>query len=306
MKTQKITQITLLLFLLLATNPIFSQGCSDAGVCSVTQQFDAPSSKKLAHHFSLTPSIGLGDQQSWILGSVISYQIQNQKGWSFGLALPYSTTFGNIATTSGIGDIILSLNAPLFKNADHQVSWLIAGKIATGDANKLDQGMALPMIYQQSSGTNDLITSLQWNFKTWLFAAGYQHAFNTTENTFLSSDFLLDSDAAKYHSSAYLKRGDDVMVRFEKRFQGKKKSSFKAGVLPIFRIQADEIKVNDEYQEIANSTGLTLNLYTAWRYQFSEQFYTELQLAAPPITREVRADGTTRSFLLNLRMAFSL
>lgn len=198
------------------------------------------------------------------------------------------------------------MNVPILKKQKHQVSWLIAGKIATGNANKLDQNMALPMIYQQSSGTNDLITSIQWNYKSWLFATGYQHAFNNTENTFLSSDFPVDSDAAKYHSSAYLKRGDDVMFRFEKKFQGRNKSSFKAGALPIFRIQADEIKIEGEYQEVANSTGLTLNIYTTWRYQFSELFYTELQLAAPPITREVRVDGTTRSFLVNMRLAFSL
>lgn len=306
MEAGKTTQITLLLFLLIGLNHAHSQGCSDAGVCSATQQFDSSSDQKIAHHFSLTPSLGLGDQQSWVLGSVFSYQIQNQKGWSLTVALPYSSTLGNITTTSGIGDIILGLNVPIFKNSKNQVSWLIAGKFATDDANKTFDNQALPMIYQPSSGTNDLISSVQWNYQTWLFAVGYQHAFNGNENTFISTDFPIDSDAAKYHSSAYLKRGDDVMLRFEKRFLGKKKSSFKAGALPIFRIQEDQLKVDGVYENIPNSSGLTLNIYTAWRYQFTQNFYSELQLAAPPITREVRADGTTRSFLINLRLAFSL
>ena len=96
------------------------------------------------------------------------------------------------------------------------------------------------------------------------------------------------------------------MLRFEKRFAGKNKSSFKAGALPIYRIQYDEIKGNGVYEKIENSIGLTLNLYTSWKYQITDNFYSELQLAAPPITREVRADGTTRSFLINLRLAFSL
>lgn len=306
MKIHKTTQIILLLILLIGLKSAYAQGCSDAGVCSASQQFDAPPLNKLSHHISLTPSIGLGDQKSWVFSSVLSYHLQNHKGWSFGAALPYSSTFGNITTTSGIGDIILSVNIPLLKKEKHQLSWLIAGKIATDDANKMYQDRALPMIYQQSSGTNDLITSFQWNYQSWLFAAGYQHAFNTNQNTFLASDFPVDSDAAKYHSSAYLKRGDDVMLRIEKRFKGKGKSSFRAGALPIYRIQSDEIKVEGQYQEIANSTGLTLNLYTSWKYQITDQFYTELQLAAPPITREVRADGTTRSFLVNVRLAFRL
>ena len=306
MKLFKILPLTLLLFLILTLNQGYAQGCSDAGVCSVSQQFDSSPAEKMAHHLSLTPSIGLGDQQSWVFSSVLSYQLQTHSGWSFGLALPYSSTFGNMTTTSGIGDLILSVNIPLWKNENQQISWLIAGKIATGDANQMYQDQALPMIYQQSSGTNDLITSLQWNVQSWLVAAGYQHAFNANKNEFLASDFPMDSDAAKYHSSAYLKRGDDVMFRIEKRFKGKGKSSFRAGALPIFRIQADEIKEEDIYHEIANSTGLTLNLYTSWKYQITEQFYTEFQLAAPPITREVRADGTTRSFLVNLRLAFSL
>ncbi len=288
------------------TSISYSQGCSDAGVCSATQQFDTPQDKKINHHFSLTPSVGLGDQQSWVFASVFSYQLQTQKGWSVGLVLPYSITTGNLGTTSGIGDFILSLNIPFLKKENHQVNWLVAGKMATSNANKMINNQALPMIYQQSSGTNDLISSINWNYKSWLFAVGYQHAFNTTENTFLASDFPEDSDAAKYHSSAYLKRGDDVMLRIEKRFKGKGKSSYRAGALPIFRIQSDEIKVNNVYEPIAKSTGLTLNLYTSWKYQFSDQFYSELQLAAPPITREVRADGTTRSFLINIRLGFTL
>lgn len=299
-------KLTLILFLLLSLQQTYSQGCSDAGVCSATQQFDTPKEEKLSQHISLTPSIGLGDQKSWVFSSVLSYHLQTKSGWSFGAAIPYSTTFGNITTTSGIGDLILSLNVPIFKTEDNNVGLLIAGKIASGDANKKNNGNALPMIYQQSSGTNDLISSINWNHKKWLFALGYQHAFNTNANEFLNSDFPVDSDASKYHSSAYLKRGDDIMLRFERRFAGKNKSSFKAGALPIYRIQYDEIKVDGVYEKIENSTGLTLNLYSSWKYQITDQFSSELQLAAPPITREVRADGTTRSFLINLRLAFKL
>lgn len=296
----------LIISILMIAQLSYSQGCSDAGVCSATQQFDAPNDNKMNHHFSLTPSVGLGDQQSWVFASVLSYQLQTQKGWSFGVALPYSLTTGNLGTTSGIGDLILSLSIPLLKKEDHQINWLVAGKIATSDANKMINNQALPMIYQQSSGTNDIISSINWNYKSWLFAVGYQHAFNTIENTFLAYNFPEGSDAAQYHSSAYLKRGDDLMLRVEKRFKGKGKSSYRTGALPIFRVQYDEIKVNGVYEPIANSTGLTLNLYTSWKYQFTDQFYSEVQLAAPPITREVRADGTTRSFLLNIRLGFTL
>jgi hypothetical protein len=284
----------------------FSQGCSDAGVCSATQQFDVPEHNKISHHFSMTPSIGLGDQQSLVIGSAFSYQLQTQKGWAVGVALPYSITTGNLGTTSGIGDFILSLNIPVIKSEKHQLSWLVAGKIASGDANKKIDDAALPMVYQQSSGTNDIITSLNWNINSWLFAIGYQHAFNTTENQFYAPDFPIDSDAFEYHSSSYLKRGDDIMLRAEKRFQGKGKASYRVGALPIYRIQSDEIKVDGDYEDIPNSTGLTLNLYASWKYQFTDQFYSELQLAAPPVTREVRADGTTRSFLINFRLGFVL
>lgn len=302
----KRTSLLLLLVLLFTQYELNAQGCSDAGVCSATQQFDMHEHSKINHHFSLTPSIGLGDQQSWVIGSAFSYQLQTQKGWAIGVALPYSITTGNLGTTSGIGDFILSLNVPVIRNDYHQVSWLIAGKITSGNANKKIDDNALPMVYQQSSGTNDIISSINWNYKTWLFAFGYQHAFNSTENEFLAADFPEESDAFQYHSSAFLKRGDDIMFRAEKRFKGKGNSSYRAGALPVIRIQPDEIKVNGVYENIANSTGLTFNLYASWRYQLSDQFYSELQLAAPPITREVRADGTTRSFLINLRLGFVL
>lgn len=295
-----------ILFILFGYFYAHGQGCSDAGVCSATQQFEAPNENKISHHFSITPSIGLGDQQSWVMGSAFSYQLQTQKGWTIGVALPYSITTGNLGTTSGIGDIILSLNVPLLKTEMHQLGWILAGKLATSNANKKINNQALPMVYQQSSGTNDIITSINWNYKSWLFAIGYQHAFNNNENQFLATDFPEESDAAQYHSSAYLKRGDDVMMRFEKRLKGKGKSSYRAGALPIFRIQSDEIKEDGVDENIQNSAGLTLNLYASWKYQFTDQFYSEIQVAAPPITREVRADGTTRSFLINLRLGFNL
>ncbi|NOR87958.1 MAG: hypothetical protein GQ527_10140 [Bacteroidales bacterium] len=294
----------IILFTFLGSQNILAQGCSDAGVCSATQYIQNNDLINHSHNFTLTQSAALGDQNAWIIGTIISYQYRLNKTISFGASLPYSLTIGNLGTTHGFGDLILNANINVYSKEKNTVSWFIAGKIASGNSNtKLDNN-ALPMVYQQSSGTNDVISAINWNKRDWLFAIGYQHAYNTNENAFLSSDFPENSSASNYHSSAYLKRGDDVMIRIQKIFDLKSKSKIKAGILPIYRIQQDEIKVENEYTKVENSNGLTLNLYMGWMHELSKNISGELQLAAPPITREVRVDGTTRTFLVNYIIKF--
>jgi len=47
-----------------------------------------------------------------------------------------------------------------------------------------------------------------------------------------------------------------------------------------------------------------MNLYIGWMHELDDKVSGELQLAAPPITREVRVDGTTRTFLINYIFKF--
>lgn len=304
--TSNKTIITILLFLLYFSHQESrAQGCSDAGVCSATQHVNNNGDKPNLHVFSYTQSFGLGDRNAAIIGGNFNYRLQANKFIAFGLSLPYSIVIGNLGSTFGFGDIILNTDIVVFSKEKDQLSLFLAGKIATGNANKKLDGQALPMVYQQSSGTNDFITSLNWSRSDWFFALGYQHPFNTNENEFIANDFPENSSAATYHSSAFLKRGDDMMLRIQRTF-ALKKSKIKAGILPIYRLQGDEIKINDSYQKVEGSKGLTLNLYAGWIHEFNDNVIGELQLAAPPITREVRVDGTTRTFLINYIFRISL
>lgn len=275
-----------------------AQGCSDAGVCSASQHITSSNDKPNLHTISYTQSFGLGDKNAAIIGGNFNYRIQANKILAFGASLPFSIVIGDLGSTYGLGDIILNTELKVYNKEKDQVSLFLAGKIATGNANNKLDGQALPMVYQQSSGTNDIIVTLNWSHSHWFFAFGYQHAFNANGNEFIAKDFPENSSAAAYHSSAYLKRGDDIMLRIQKIFT-LSKSKIKAGVLPIYRIQEDEIKLDGIYQKVEGSKGITLNLYAGWLHEFNENVSGELQLAAPPITREVRVDGTTRTFLVN-------
>jgi len=294
--------IIIIFILVLVQQQSQAQGCSDAGVCSASQHIQDRAAK--THQFRFTESLGLGDQNVWIFTSVFSYRFQAHKNVSLGLSIPYSVTAGNITTTNGIGDIIINTEVRIINRNKSHISLFLAGKLATSNANKKNGASALPMVYQQSSGTNDIIGVLNWNYSKWLFALGYQHAFNANTNEFLAEEFPMESPAAAYHSSAFLLRGDDVMLRIQKVFYLKNASKIKAGLLPIFRIQQDEIKKDGKYQKVENSNGLTLNLYVGWNHRISKNIGGEIQIAAPPITREVRADGTTRTFVVNYIFSF--
>jgi len=304
MTQTRVINLSVFFFTFIFINISCSQGCSDAGVCSATQYTNHTNSQESIHSFTYTQSVGLGDKNVLIVGGVFSYRIQALKNISLGISLPYSLTSGNLGTTYGIGDIIINANSRLYHSQKNDIYLFIAGKIASNNANKHLENQPLPMAYQQSSGTNDFIVAINWSHGDWFFASGYQTALNANGNEFLASNFPKGSLAESYHSSAYLKRGDDIMIRAQKIFNLKSGSRIKAGILPIFRIQEDEIKVNNVYEKVEKSSGLTLNLYLGWMHKITEKISGELQLAAPPITREVRVDGTTRTFVVNYIFKF--
>ena len=74
--------------------------------------------------------------------------------------------------------------------------------------------------------------------------------------------------------------------------------------MPIYRLQEDEVKLGSDYRAVSNSNGLTVNIYLGWNHKLGKKWMGELLLAAPPLTREVRADGTTRSFLISYIIKF--
>ncbi|AZQ63336.1 hypothetical protein EI427_14125 [Flammeovirga pectinis] len=277
----------------------FAQGCSDAGVCSIgpmkhTDLFDdVPTNGELR----FKPSYGLGEKAV----SVINLQIEGDYSIAdvvyFQFQLPYTFTTGNLGSANGLGDLTLSLSAPVFTN-DKVTTTVFAGtKIPSNDGNLMQDGQALPMVYQTSLGTYDLLAGIAVNVDKLLFSVGYQQPLTQNSNTYIETGNDPDNE---YWSTNEFERQPDVAIRAE---YGKnaEKINWKAGLLGIIHIGEDSYldPTDNQRKNIEGSSGLTLNITggvsKSWgRYSLGSD------LGFPIIARSARPDGLTRSFVLSL------
>ena len=165
-------KIKLLLFLLLIAfhNQARSQGCSDAGFCTIgSLQPQLLSDTAFKNTFKLSLSYGQGEQGVTIFQTIPEFEFRFFKNNSVQLKVPYYFINGNLGKVSGVGDISISTTQTLVKTNKMKFNITFGAKIATGKSNSEINNLPLPMPYQTSLGTHDIIlgTSLQYN--SWNF-----------------------------------------------------------------------------------------------------------------------------------------
>ena len=291
-----------LLVVLVANTHSFGQGCSDAGFCSLGSMRSSQISDTLHSSIAVSQSIGMGEEEVIILTTQLEMKLMPWKNGLISVKAPYAFVSGNLGNINGPGDLTFSYTHKIIQNGNYYVMLNVGGKIPSNASDKTNQeGKPLPMGYQTSLGTSDLIIGASFYYKNWHFAIGYQHPFNRNENGFLHSipAWADNEDAEEYFESNKFKRGDDVMLRIERRFP-KPKITYFAGLLPIVRIQKDEIIKNDTTIALDGSNSLTINLNVGLLYKVSKQTDFNISLGFPTIFRKVRADGLTRFFNLTV------
>lgn len=297
-----------------STIDLIAQGCSDAGICSVAGAHYPNETKEDSIHderyhlrAGITMSGASGEQR------VFAGQINPELEWritpSFSLQAraSYIYTSGNLTTVSGAGDFITGIHYFKQRGNGDGLIFSLATKIPSGNADLAENGRPLPMPYQMSLGTLDLIGGVTYSTKSWRFSAGYQHILkNNNENGFLRKRWEGNEDAQEYFESKGLIRGNDVSLKVERVFV-LKKAKLSTGLMSIYRISKDEF-INDENLRTAikNSDGLTINIALAMNYPISKRSGLMTVLGVPVFVREIRPDGTTRSAVLNIMYVYSL
>ncbi len=254
-------------------NSIFAQGCSDAGFCTMgAMRPDQPFSKKInirLRSVSLTQYIGLTKFNDTILSYIAEVNVSISDKWQAQIKLPYTFVQGPLANTKGVGDISLSLTRAIIQKTEWQLNATLGAKIPTNNANfQNDIGLALPMYYQSSLGTYDIIAGISFINKNFLLAAGVQHPFNQVDNGFKWGEWQehpLTEIANQYPVSQFLDRGTDAMLRVEYNLRFSK-WSMNIGILPIYRFTPDIITdpITGERTEIDKSKGTAVK-WTNWR-----------------------------------------
>ncbi len=128
---------------------------------------------------------------------------------------------------------------------------------------------------------------------------------NRNKNGFLHNAWPEESRATDYFESNRLKRGDDLILRISRSFP-KGRRTIVVGVLPIYRLQKDEIIRNGQVEKLAGSDQLTLNLNFDYLYQLTNRLNFRFSYANPVIWRDTRADGLTRPVVITLALEMRL
>lgn len=295
----------------------FSQGCSDAGFCTMgAMKPDQPFNKRMAiklRTLEFSQYYGHTHFNNKIFVSTLEANFSVGDKYVFQLKVPYQVSHGHLGTYQSLSDLSLSLTRNVISTDAFDVNLTVGAKIPGNNGDKQQfQGKSLPMYYQTSLGTYDLILGGSIITRKWLFAAGYQQALNKNQNGFWWGEWH-GADSAyvhRYAQSNSLQRGKDIMLRVERNFR---LSKFNAsiGLLPIWRITKDVVQIpTDTTQEtkvtmrVAGSTGLALSGIYTLGYNFNVKSGVRLLIGNRFIQRQKNPDGLSREFVASITYTY--
>ena len=299
-------QKTFFTFLLLIIScKAFTQGCSDAGFCTMgAMKPDQPFNKKidfklrsmeLSFYRGTTPVTA----QIFVATADLNFGINARN--SIQVKIPYLTANGRLGSTGGLSDISLCYTRNIYSSERFEVNLSLGTKIPTNNSDLEENGKPLPMYYQTSLGTYDAIAGISLINRNWLIATGIQIPLNENENKFTWDAWATVGDPGRpyieKHGPAYeLKRGTDVMLRVERNFRFSR-FNFTLGLLPIYRITNDEITKANERVKPDGAKGLALSAIGTMGYSFNVRSGVKFLFGHKLVQRDVNPDGLTREMV---------
>lgn len=298
-----------LCFVFLIYVPLWGQGCSDAGFCTMgAMKPDQPFNKKaLVKLKSMELSFYRGKTTTspiiYVSTIDMSFNLVDDKTF-LQVKLPYQAVSGNFGKTSGIGDISLALTRNLYSSEKFDIGLTVGAKIPTNESNlkSKENGLQYPMYYQTSLGTYDFVTGISWVNRKWLFATGLQHPFNENKNQFTYAAWIPvyqngegEDYVRTYWPAYHLKRGTDIMFRVERNFRYAR-FNMSLGALSINRINKDEVTDpnTNERVKLDGTTGMAFTVIGTVGYSFNVKSGVRLLVGMKLKDRVVNPDGLTR------------
>ena len=283
----------------LSVSYTFGQGCSDAGFCTINsfKPNSTDSTKLVNNQLKVGAFFGKADNSISVYGSYLEYNRQLNNKFGLDAKLTTLAQNGNGISTFGLSDI--------FVNANYKVSerfkFTLGTKIPLSDANKTYNNLPLPMDYQASLGTLDLIFGIGYEIKKIQFVAAIQQPLTQNGNQFIATNYPINSELRIFQSTNKFERSGDVLLRVSYPINITSKLKLTPSILPIYHLTND--KYTDEFnvkKEIKGSQGLTLNGNAYIDYEINSKNIIQFNVGMPFIVREARPDGLTRSFIANL------
>jgi hypothetical protein len=287
----------LVLMIMIASIPVaLSQGCSDAGACSIEGfRFYEPGRDDVGkNQINLGINAGVANHSIFAFDASLGYTRIISSKFSVDTRVTFATRSGNNISISGPGDVYAIIN---YKFSSF-FSFAGGVKFPTNRADKTYEGRMLPMDYQSSLGTIDLIAGITYKKSNWLIGLGYQLPVEQNQNVFIPSDWPNDSPVSEFVQTGIYERQGDILGRIIRRIPLQGNLTIIPGILPIFHLSNDNDYLYFDKKAIAGSSGLTLNATARLEVKTNGSGQFNLDIGFPLIVREVRPDGLTRSFVL--------
>lgn len=294
--------LCVLFFSTAGVNSALSQGCSDAGFCSMSsfQPHSGDSLKQLKNQVKAGLSYGQADHAISVAGIFLEYRRDLSNRMEVTLKLTSLSQNGDEYSGFGLSDVWLSSTY----RAGTKIKLTLGAKIPLTNANTKYEGIPLPMDYQSSLGTFDLIAGVGYEIGKLQLVAALQQPLTQNSNQFLAEIYPENSGFRKFQSTNEYQRSGDVLLRISYPFSVGKKVILTPGLLPIYHLGNDQY--NDLFnaeREIKGSQGLTLNANLFADFQINSRNTLQLNAGMPLVVRDERPDGLTRSFVVNLEYA---
>jgi len=303
MKSYIQPSIFTIFFMFIFASQMMGQGCSDAGFCTINgfKPNSADSLQLLKNQFKTGAFVGSADNSISVYGNYFEYNRQWNEKVGLDIKITTLAQSGNGISTFGLSDAFVNFNY----KANDKLKFIVGTKIPLTNANKKEDGVSLPMDYQASLGTFDLILGWGLQLQNWQFVAAIQQPLTQNENQFFASNFSADSELNKFQSTNNYKRSGDVLVRVSYPITVNSKFRFTPSLLPIYHLKNDEF-TNELNQtlEIEGSQGLTFNGNIYLDYDINTKSTLQFNFGMPFAVRESRPDGLTRGFVANLEYRF--
>lgn len=288
--------IILCLIIILPCMYIHAQGCSDAGICTIEALKPAASSIEMQKSSKVSAgfSVGSADYGITVFGGNLGYSGRLTERFSLDAKVTFLSQSGNDIGVAGPGDVFINVNYGV-----SQKFILTAGtKIPLTKADKKFDGVPLPMDYQSSLGTFDLLAGIKYNPERWQWALAVQIPLRQNENAFFPEFYDTTSLVSTIQATNGFHRQADILLHVSRTFEMSDKITFTPGLLPIYHVSEDTYTdIDGIIKNIDGSDGLTLNGTVFIDVELDDVSTLEFSLGFPFIVRDARPDGLTRSFV---------
>ncbi|MBP6386628.1 MAG: hypothetical protein KA313_04995 [Pseudarcicella sp.] len=297
MSKQSILSFTLLFLFASVFGKLYGQGCSDAGFCTINSfKPGTIVEKENKNQLSVGTFLGKADNSITAYGSYLEYNRQLSSSFGIETKISMLAQNGNNVNEFGFSDIFLNVN---YKTLS-KVKFTLGFKIPLSEANKVLDNNSLPMDYQASLGTFDVLFGLGYEIGKLQLVTALQQPLNQNNNKFLATNFSSNSELSKFQSTNQFSRRGDVLLRISYPMFINSKLKFTPSVLPIYHLGNDSyVNETGSRVEIDKSEGFTLNGNLYLDYELNKKNVIQLSVGVPFVVRNSRPDGLTRSFIAN-------